>query len=298
MRRPNLFIVGAPKCGTTSMSIYLRQHPDIFFPESPKDKEPYYFCTDFTSHKWRVSDREEYLSLFAGAQDEKYVGEASVWYLYSAEAARNIKEFDPSARIIIMLRDPVDMMYSLYRQFLRTANEDIPDFGEAVAAEEERKKGKRIPHNAHFPQGLFYAEVAKYSEQVKRYLDLFGKDRVHVVVFDDFISDTAGTFRRALEFLGIDPGFCPDFSVYNPAVNIKSTRLQRLVCDLPLPVQRFAAVFPAGLRNAVKSLNYAKKDLRGMSPETRKSLQEKLRGDVRILSSLIGRDLTFWCGLS
>jgi len=295
MRKPNLFIVGAPKCGTTSMSIYLRQHPDIFFPESLRDKEPYYFCSDFTSHKWRVSGEKEYLSLFAEAGNEKYVGEASVWYLYSAVAARNIKEFEPDAKIIIMLRNPADMIYSLYRQFLRTANEDIPDFGEAVAAEEVRKRGEGIPSNAHFPEGLFYSDVAKYSEQVKRYLDTFGKDRVHIIIFDDLVSDAPGTYRKILEFLGVDSDFQPDFSVYNPAVNIRSIFLQNLVCSLPPVVQKFAAIFPTGLRNAVKSLNYSRKDRRGMSPEVKKVLQKKLCRDVENLSRLIGHDLMFWC---
>src|SRR5882672_1680365 len=114
MRKPDCFIVGAPRCGTTAMYTYLGQHPEIFMSAR---KEPHFFGTDLSSPAL-VRDEQQYLSLFAKAQNEKRAGEASVFYLYSQRAAREIHAFCPSARIIIMLRNPVEMMYSLHSRHL------------------------------------------------------------------------------------------------------------------------------------------------------------------------------------
>lgn len=110
-------------------------------------------------------DRETYLSWFKDVKDAKRMGEASVWYLYSKKAAEQIKEFSPEAQIIIMLRNPVDMLYSLHGQFLYDLNKDIEDFEEALKAEEDRKRWLRIPSTAYLPEALYYREVARFSEQ-------------------------------------------------------------------------------------------------------------------------------------
>ncbi|MFQ5570582.1 MAG: sulfotransferase, partial [Rhodothermales bacterium] len=116
MCRPDFFIVGAPKCGTTAMFRYLQEHPEIYLPK----KEFHHFGSDLRppNYQGRNRDRAVYLSLFAGVTTEKRIGEASVWYLYSKKAAREIKAFAPEADVIIMLRNPVEMMYSLYSLFL------------------------------------------------------------------------------------------------------------------------------------------------------------------------------------
>lgn len=137
MTRPNFFIVGAPKCGTTSLYEYLRSHPQVFMPEK---KEPEHFSDDLDWRnvmlRHRVADRDDYLSLFDPAPAHAAaVGEASTWYLFSEAAAGAIHDFNPEARIIIMLRDPVKMMYSLHGQFLKDCNEVIEDFAQAIAAE-------------------------------------------------------------------------------------------------------------------------------------------------------------------
>src|SRR3989339_415720 len=137
MRKPDFFIVGAPKSGTTAMCTYLKQHPEIFMPEK---KESHFFGTDLNSPRF-IRDKKIYLSLFSKAKDERRVGESSVWYLYSKKAASEIKEFSPSASIIIMLRNPVDMLYSQHSQFLYNGNEDIACFEEALNAEQDRRRG-------------------------------------------------------------------------------------------------------------------------------------------------------------
>src|SRR5665647_751711 len=112
LKRPDFFIVGAPKCGTTAMNNYLAQHPDVFMAQ----KEIHYFGSDL---KMRVKVSEsEYLNYFQNAEEKKLIGEASVWYLFSEKAAAEIKAFSPQAKIIIMLRDPIDVLHSLHSQHL------------------------------------------------------------------------------------------------------------------------------------------------------------------------------------
>src|SRR5215475_10623199 len=193
MRKPDFFIFGAPKCGTTAMNDYLKDHPEIFIPAK---KEIHFFGADLPFLKGKRVTEQEYMTYFAPAGNEKRLGESSVWYLYSQQAAAEIKAFSPAARIIIMLRNPVDMMYSLHAQRLYNDNEDIRDFAEALAAEEDRRQGRRIYQNANNAMGFFYRDAARYTQQVQRYLDVFGRDKVHVIVFDDFRSDTPRVYRE------------------------------------------------------------------------------------------------------
>src|SRR5262249_53369576 len=128
MNKPNFFIVGAPRCATTSMYTYLKQHPQIHLSLL---KEPLFFATDLTIQPLAVTDEASYLGLFADAGDARRIGEGSVFYLLSKRAAEEIKRFSPRAKIIIMLRNPIDMMHSLHALYLRTGNEDL-DFEEAI----------------------------------------------------------------------------------------------------------------------------------------------------------------------
>src|SRR5215831_7215316 len=122
-KRPDFFIVGAPRCGTTAMGQFLAAHPDIFMSR----KEMHVFGKDlhFGKRFYRRS-LETYVSEFAGADAKKRAGEGSVWHLFSTQAAAEIKAFNPEARIIIMLRDPVEMMFSLYHEFRWDGNEHLP----------------------------------------------------------------------------------------------------------------------------------------------------------------------------
>jgi len=298
MRKPDFFIVGAPKCGTTAMYYYLKQHPEIFMPQR---KEPHFFGTDLEApYPYFIREKREYLSLFSEAQDEKRVGEASVWYLYSKLAAAEIKEFCPSASIIIMLRNPVDMIYSLHSQRVYSGNEDITDFEAALDAEEERKQGLRIPKGVNLVEGLFYREVAKYTPQVQRYLDVFGRENVHVIIFDDFKSDTPRIYRDTCQFLGVDPDFQPEFQVINLNKRIYSFTLHKFLQNPPRTIVSLSRrLVPRPLRHGlIRGLNrvnirYAPRPR--MDPELRRRLQAEFAPEVERLSKLLDRDLTYWC---
>ncbi len=291
-RKPNFFIVGAPKCGTTAMNDYLEKHPEIFIPEI---KEVHFFGSDLHFTKGALRDPDAYLALFQGARESR-LGEASVWYLYSRSAATEIHAFNPDAKIIVMLRDPVDMLYSQHSQFLYNGNEDILDFREALAAEGERKAGRRIPATAHLTDGLFYSETVKYAEQVGRYFKTFGRDNVHVILYDDFRADLPGTYRETLRFLGVREGFAPEFAVVNPNKRARSKTLRNFVQEPPEGVKRLGRLFfPRSVRQRVmKRLDQAniRYEARApLDPALRAELRHRFAPEVEKLSRLLGREL-------
>ena len=292
---PDFFIVGAFKCGTTALYEYLRQHPGVFM---PFHKEPLYFGDDLTRRYGRMT-AEQYAALFRDAKPGQRVGEASAWYLYSRSAAREIREHNPEAQIIVMVRNPVDVMYAQHSQLLFNVEEDIVDFGEALAAEPDRRAGRRIPPGPLRVENLYYRESVRFAEQIERYLEAFGRERVHVIVFDDFRADTAGTYREVLRFLGVDEGFAPDFSVRNPNKRVRFPLLQRLVYQPPGPLLRLVPMlrrFPLvhALRDRVLRANSRAEQRRAMDPELRRRLVAEMRPEIERLGTLIGRDLSPW----
>lgn len=295
MKKPNFFIVGAPKCGTTAMSAYLGQHPEVFIPHV---KEPYFFGGDLAINS-PYRNEERYLSLFSAARDEKRVGEASVWYLYSERGAAEIEEFDPRAKIIIMLRDPVGMLYSLHSHFLYYGADDIVDFEAALDAEEDRKQGFRLPQRPTFVQGLFYREIAKYTQQVRRYFQVFGREHVHVAIFDDFQSDTAGEYGKTLRFLDLSPDFRPEFRVVNPNKEARSKALHEFIHNPPQIARRLVRVVTSRAMRSklvenVRSYNARPEPRQPMDAELSMRLRAEFAPEVERLSELLGRDLTHW----
>jgi hypothetical protein len=294
MKKPDFFIVGAPKCGTTAMHHYLKQHPEIFMPDV---KEIHFFGSDLRSSYARINE-PEYLSYFQAAKQQKRIGDTSVLYLYSKRAAYEINKFAPSANIIVMLRNPVDLIYSAHSQMVYNGNEDIEDFEAALEAEENRKKGLNLPK--HFIESIFYRETVKYTEQLTRYIDIFGRENVHIIIFDDFIQDTALIFRETLRFLGVDEDFCPPFEKINANKKIRSRLLGKILKNPPKPVQWFARLMLSpSIRHKLYSkagqMNTLHVQRPTMAIELRRQLQAEFLPEIEMLSQLLERDLTYWC---
>jgi hypothetical protein len=298
MRKPDFFIVGAPRSGTTSMKTYLDKHPEIFVAPG---REPHFFGTDFYLPS-DIRDERTYLSLFATANNEKRVGEKSVRYLSSKRAAAEIKEFQPSASIIIMLRNPVEMIYSLHNHIFNLGFEDLDDFKAALEAEEDRKRGLRLPMGLDSRENwrVFYRETARYAQQVNRFLNTFGREKVHIIIFDDFVSQTAEVYRETLRFLMVNPDFQIHFQKTNSGGRILSRKLYSLMIDPHQPVRSFVqAAMPYSLiQRAIWGLInlYSRYFARPpINPEFKRQLQKEFLPEVERLSELLGRDLTHWC---
>lgn len=294
---PDFYIVGAPRCGTTFMYEYLRQHPQIFMPDN---KEPNFMCTDLDSGSYLDSvsfmrDEATYLHLFAAAPAGSVTGEASTWYLYSEAAAGRIRLQRPDARIIIMLRDPVEMLYSLHGRRVYGGSEDLTRFEDALAAEPDRRNGRRIPPRVRNAKALLYHDVGSYSRQVDRYFKTFPADQVRVIIFEEFRRDPAGAYAETLRFLGVRSDFHPQFEVVNASASRRSQRLRQLMLS-PTLVKFGRAVIPARVRPRVgpivDALTSKETPRPPLDPAIRARLQAELRPDVLRLNSLLGRQVS------
>jgi len=286
VRKPNLFIVGAPKCGTTSLYAYLCEHPQIFM--SPI-KEPQFFAEDRRGERRRIRKLENYLKCFAGAGDEPVVGEASTAYFASPRAPFLIKEFAPDARIIIMLRSPVDKMYSRYGDARFTNQEPHPAFSDAIDAE--------LANGPSF--GLGYINSSRYAEHVETYFRVFGRERVHVILYEDFKDRTAQLYAEVLRFLGAQATTKSDFPILNASRRARSALLQEFVRCPPEPLRRLArSVLSQPARRRIRdwcsriNLIYAPQP--PLDREFRNRLYSFFEDDIRQLGMLIGRDLSCW----
>ena len=299
-RVPDFYIVGAPKAGTTAMYEYLRTHPDLYLPER---KELRYFGSDLDIRDRQPLTAEQYLAYFAPAQPDALIGTAYVWYLYSRRAAAEIAQFSPGARIIAMLRNPVDMLPALHGEHIANGNEDITDFTAALDAEPERRAGRSIPPHAHLPQGLWYTDVPRYAEQLERYFAVFGLERVRVILFDDFVADTAATFRDTLDFLGVRREFGPEaFEPVNVSRRIRSERFRHFLARPPrLPRLMIRTFVPGRLRRSAyeraKRMNIEVAARQPIPPATVDRLRTTFAPEIARLSTLLDRDLTaLWLG--
>ena len=307
MRRPNLFIIGAPKSGTTSLYEYLRGHPDVFM--SPM-KEPFYFSPDVTSGPRRRQlrhgrDERAYLELFADARDERWLGEASTGYMVSAIAAGLVKEFAPDSRLVAMIRNPVEVVHALHDERVSHDVEPITNFAEALDADDDRRAGRRLPEGSS-PLGATYVDAGMFGEQLERWFAEFERDRVHVIVFDDFAADTAASFEAVLRFLEIDPSYRPpSFEVHNPSHRMRGglvgtlrrSFVGRAVRRLGGRVmgERRATRLARDVRHSrvTRSANVREQ----LAPDLKQRLEQEFAPDVARLSELLDRDLgALWFG--
>ncbi|MGI9417583.1 MAG: sulfotransferase family protein [Geminicoccaceae bacterium] len=297
---PNLFIVGAPKCGTTSMAAYLDQHPDIYFAAR---KEPFFFSTDLP-HAKAVTAEEDYLSLFEEGASSRYRAEGTTWYLYSKRATEAIHELCPDARIIVMLRDPIDLIVSQFQYNLLNGNEDLETIEQALAAEPARRDGKKIPGSNRIEAALHYTAMVDFAPQIERYQVRFGEDRVHVILFDDLKADTAATVRTAFDFLDLPDIEKIDLAPENETGKMTARRfggLYRSMVSKRGLMGRAKRLLPQSVKSAVwkgvDGLNRAAGDRSAkleLAPACRSALSDRLRPGVDRLAAFLGRDLSHW----
>lgn len=296
MRKPDLFIVGAPKCGTTALHHYLSEHPRIFM-SGPK--EPWYFAADYPRFRSTLGD---YLALFRDAtQHHLAVGEASAVYLRSAVALPTVKEFCPEARIVAMVRNPVDLAYSFHSQQVSSLNEDETDFERAWRLQEVRRRGDALPELCRTPPMLQYRDVARLGEQIAHLLDVFDSRQVKIVVFDDFAADTPGVYEEVLEFLGVPSDGRVDFPKLNVNQQARSRLLARMARRPPrllmgpyLSLKRRVGWGDIGFGKWLKRINARPVRRPPLPVSFRLDLIEEFRSDVDRLAEILGRDLSHW----
>ena len=297
--RPNFFMVGAPKCGTTALSEYLRTHPNIYI--SPL-KEPFYFADDFPAYREAKTEQEYLKKFFADVLPQhKVVGEASALYLYSSVALTNLYRFDPNAKIIVMLRNPVDVVYSYHSQLLYDGDENEPDFERAWRLQEFRKKDKNISVFCREPRLLQYAEFAKLGEQIERLLNIFPSENIHIIWFEEFANSTSSVYEKVLGFLEVPSDNRTEFERVNANKAHKSSLLGKVTQKPPkflvnaaMKTKEVMGFSNWGVLDAIRSFNSEATTRKALSEDFRAELVAEFATDIQKLSSLLDKDLSHW----
>jgi hypothetical protein len=303
MKRPAFFISGAPRCGTTALYAYLAEHPRIFMSEV---KETNYFASDFP-HVQKVSFRsvDDYHRLYEKAgPDCLAAGEASPFYLFSRVAFQNIRAYDPQAKIILTLRNPIDFIQSYHQLNLSLLREDEPSLEKAWDLYESRRQGKKIPASARQPELILYQEVGQFGRYVERLFEVFPREQVKIFLFDELAASPRAVYEQTLAFVGVPSDGRTEFPQINAGFGVKSRLLAGVLHPpqaLYKPLMRFVSLFGARATkklflsyDQLERLNTARSPRRPLDPAQRARMLEHFRPDILKLASLLGRDLSGW----
>lgn len=277
IKKPNFFLLGAGKSGTTSLYYYLKQHPSIFMPSI---KEPTFFCEGFQVIKNPIG----YFELFDSVTTETAIGEASHAYLTNPSTARVLKGLFPDARFIVILRNPAERAYSLYNQMCRSGFEKIGTFEKALKAEDERANSQRFKDNC--PQYFFnflYFRSGLYGEQLQRYFSLFDKKQFHILTLGKLSAYPTDSLQAILEFLGVSTDFDYKFQPCNEGK--VAIRVPLLLHFWKTKIIKPRFINRLGL-SILKRTNTKK--IPPMRAETRKYLLDRYQNDLRVLDDLTG----------
>lgn len=289
-RKPNFFIIGAPKCGTTAMSEYLRAHPNVFFSDP---KEPHFFNEDFANRY--TQSLNDYRDIFSTASPKhSAIGEGSIFYLVSSVAVRRILEFNPGARFIVMLRNPIDAVHAWHSQALYNFGEEVLDFRQAWNLQDQRSQGIKVPPDCREVKTLMYGPLFKYGEQLERLYRLVPKENIHVIVFEDFTNNTSMVYEKLLQFLNVAPIRMTSFNRVNANTKYRSWQLEFLLRHGSRLKHALGVKTPFGIRGRLAGWNTAVEPRDALAADVVESLADYFRDDVERLSEVLGFDLTGW----
>ena len=287
MKKVDFFIVGAPKSGTTSLYHYLNEHFEI---ELSSQKEPDFFSNESLQkqkiyyEKKRIDTLEKYHSLFK----KKGVisrGDASVSYLFYEDVPHKIFSYNPNAKIIIMLRNPIDRAFSHYLMDYRLGL--ISESFEAIIKKKSKHK------NAH----LFYQQyikVSEYEKQIKRYLEIFGRESICFIDYEDFKNDTSGIVNSVFLFLGVNSDFQPYIRRKYNTYTAPKNEIIRHIYSLVVLRKILSVILPSNLAMSIRNLLFSNDNKPKISDSTRSFLKKYFTTDVNELSKLLNKDFTKW----
>jgi hypothetical protein len=286
---PNFFIVGAQKAGTTSLYFYLKKIPGVYMPPL---KELFYFAPHAVQSSIAdvIRDKKEYLKLFENARGYTAVGEATPFYLCDPDAPKLIHQTVPHARIIMILRDPIERAYSNYLMKMKYSGMKSSFHDELMRDYKSQEK--------MFGRSTMYVEFGMYYEQVKRYLDIFGREQVKVIIFEEFVQHPEQIVNEVLAFLGVNYTVTEIREQYNPYSVPRSTialwifAFFRWLRARNIKFYKILNLLPDSLVESLpEKILFKRKQKPKIEPKAVKFLQEIYRDDVIRLESLLGRSL-------
>ncbi len=278
-----IFIVGAPKAGTTSLHYYLNEHPEILMssvkePDFFSDKEIvdqglYYGTT-------RINTSQKYHNLFQEKKDAKIFGESSVSYLFYPEVPKRIKEYNTDAKIIIMLRNPVDRAFSHY----------LMDFRLGLLSDEfedvfNKKEGLKFQQ---------YFLLGNYYSQVKRYYAEFSKENVHIIWYSDFKKDAEKEIQKVFKFIGIDLDYKVNFETVHNSFSMPKNKIIRKIYSVIWLRKLLSFLLPSTFVRFTKSTLFKKRIKPKITTESSKTFTEYYLDDICKLEELLSINLSEW----
>lgn len=297
MTMPNFLIIGAAKSGTTSLYYILKQHPEVFM--SPV-KEPHFFShqgarpafrgpgDSLTMNRNAITTIKDYRGLFRGVTNEKAIGEASTSYLYTPKAPDRIKQQIPEARLIAMLRNPVDRAYSAFMHLSRDGREPHADFARALE-EEQRRIGD------NYAPLWQYTKIGMYASQVERYFKTFDRSRIKIYLYDDYKADAGAVVRDMFRFLGVDESYPVNLRLQHNVSGAPKNRLINSLLSRPTRLRSaLRLVLPQPVRHVALQVRNRNLVKRPLPPDIRNHLNGVFREDILKLQDLIERDLSVW----
>jgi hypothetical protein len=299
-RGPNFFLLGAAKCGTTSVAQYLDQHPEIFV---SKPKEPNFFsfepncipsCKGPVDEaqlyelllKYTVTEPDAYQGLFAAVEKERAIGEASVRYLYESNAVDRIAEYSPQAKLIVLLRDPVDRLHSHYHMNVRQHIEP-KTLRDALDAEDQR-----VEHG--WGWDWHYRRVSLYAPQLQRILDRFDPAQLLTLFHTDLQQSPRQTMRQIFEHLEVSADFVPNFSRRSMVGYTPRWRwIRTLIRDDNVIKALAKRTVPNRLRRSFANWSESKnrQTIPAIDAQLRLELRKQFSQDSRQLSEMLGRKM-------
>lgn len=286
--RVDFFIVGAPKAGTTSLYHYLNEHPEI---EMSSKKEPDYFSDRYIHEQGmyygneRIETLEKYQALFPNDNTGKKLGEASVSYLFYPNVAENIYKYNSDAKIIILLRNPVERAFSHYLMDFRLGL--VTETFEDII----NKKPKSNNSDLFYQQ---YIELSSYSKQVKRYLHVFEKQNVFIIDYIDFKEDTSKVLEELFQFIGVSPYFKPNVKKKHNTYSMPKNNVIRVIYSFAMLRKILRLLFPSTLYKRARSILFKQGKKPVLSQALKLQLNQYFKNDVERLAELLEKDYSRW----
>ncbi|MGH3300743.1 MAG: sulfotransferase family protein [Streptosporangiaceae bacterium] len=300
MALPDFFVAGAPKAGTTALHAALARHPELYLSAV---KEPKFFLADGPppaqggpgdaktrrEHVWR---RADYEALFDPAPPGTLRGESTPFYLYSHAAQQRIKALVPQARMILVLRDPVERAHSNWTHLWSAGLDPIDDFVRACDAEDRRVA-------AGWADFWHYKRLGLYGRQLRYLYSVFPAAQVLLLRYRDLVGDPPGTLDRICAFLGVSQGLIPDLPRENVTAHPDQTRRHRRLSRVLRAGSAVTNALPGHpAKNAIDklegSLQQGAAPRRPLTWSQRQALIPFFEADVRLLEEVTGEDCSGW----
>ena len=285
----DFFIVGAPKAGTTSLYHYLNEHPEITM---SKEKEPDYFSCEALKNQnmyysnMQIDTEEKYHSLFDFNREDSILGEASVSYLFYKDVPAKIKQYNRNAKIIIVLRNPIERAYSHYLMDFRLGLVQNT-FEEIIYRRSSVSKDIEL----YYQQ---YIEVSQYSSQIERYLKIFRKAKIHIIDYEDLQKDQEAVLKNIFLFLEIDPGYQANIKKEYNTFSMSKYSIINWFYSFLFFRRVIKFILPKKMLKIITTLFFQKNKKPTLSFDTRFYLQNLFKKDIQRLSAILDKDFSKW----